>query len=167
MHSYVVDELPALIERDFPVATDRARHLRPLDGRPRRAGAGAAPPRPLSQRLGARAHRRAERRCRGAKRRSRATSGPIAQAGQTGTPARSCARRTFAGTILVDQGTRDKFLDEQLRPERLRAACAAAGQPLELHLRDGYDHSYWFIASFVEEHLRHHARALGLAEERA
>ncbi|HEX6839183.1 MAG TPA: S-formylglutathione hydrolase [Polyangia bacterium] len=70
------------------------------------------------------------------------------------------AGRRFDGTIVVDQGTDDKFLAEQLAPEALREACAAAGQPLELRMRPGYDHSYWFIATFVEEHLRHHARAL-------
>jgi S-formylglutathione hydrolase len=70
------------------------------------------------------------------------------------------ARRTFPGTLVVDQGTDDKFLVEQLKPERLRETCAAAGQALELRMRDGYDHSYWTIATFVEEHLHHHARAL-------
>ena len=62
--------------------------------------------------------------------------------------------------ILVDQGEADGFLEEQLRPELLVAACQAAGQSLELRLRPGYDHSYYFIASFMEDHLRHHAAAL-------
>jgi S-formylglutathione hydrolase len=68
--------------------------------------------------------------------------------------------RTHPGTLLVDQGTRDKFLEPQLRPELLQAACEASGQSLSLRMRDGYDHSYYFIASFIEEHLVHHARAL-------
>jgi len=62
--------------------------------------------------------------------------------------------------LLVDQGEADGFLAEQLRPEALRAACAAAGHPLTLRLQAGYDHSYYFIASFIDEHLRHHAAAL-------
>ena len=62
--------------------------------------------------------------------------------------------------ILVDQGEADNFLVNQLRPELLEAACAKAGQPLELRRRPGYDHSYFFIASFIEEHLRWHAAAL-------
>jgi S-formylglutathione hydrolase len=66
----------------------------------------------------------------------------------------------FAGTLLVDQGEADKFLDTQLRPEYLERACRANGQALELRRRPGYDHSYWFIQSFVEDHLRHHAKAL-------
>ena len=54
----------------------------------------------------------------------------------------------------------DEFLDSQLKPELLRAACEAAGHPLTLRLQPGYDHSYYFIASFIGEHLAHHARAL-------
>lgn len=62
--------------------------------------------------------------------------------------------------ILVDQGTCDNFLEEQLKPETLEAACSQAGQPLTLNMRDGYDHSYYFIASFMEDHIRHHAKFL-------
>ncbi|SET62050.1 S-formylglutathione hydrolase [Stigmatella erecta] len=63
-------------------------------------------------------------------------------------------------TLLVDQGTRDKFLAEQLLPEQLREACAAVGQPLTLRMQEGYDHSYFFVSTFMEDHLRHHAAAL-------
>lgn len=66
----------------------------------------------------------------------------------------------FPGTPLVDQGGDDKFLDAQLRPELLAAACERAGQPLQLRMQNGYDHSYFFIATFVHDHLQHHARAL-------
>lgn len=69
-------------------------------------------------------------------------------------------QRRFPGTILIDQGTKDQFLDRQLRPDLFRAACEKAGQPLQLRLQDGYDHGYYFIASFAEPHLRHHAAAL-------
>jgi S-formylglutathione hydrolase len=62
--------------------------------------------------------------------------------------------------LLVDQGTSDPFLERQLQPQLLREACAAAGVPLDLRLRDGYDHSYFFIATFIEDHLRFHARTL-------
>lgn len=61
--------------------------------------------------------------------------------------------------LLVDQGLDDKFLAEQLGTDLLEATCAAAGQPLTLRRHAGYDHGYYFIASFIEEHLRHHARA--------
>jgi S-formylglutathione hydrolase len=62
--------------------------------------------------------------------------------------------------LLVDQGTSDKFLERELRPELFEAACAAAGQRLTLRRQKGYDHSYYFIASFMADHLRHHARTL-------
>jgi S-formylglutathione hydrolase len=62
--------------------------------------------------------------------------------------------------ILVDQGTKDQFLDIQLKPELLKAACTARSVPLEMRLQEGYDHSYFFIATFVEDHLRFHARHL-------
>jgi S-formylglutathione hydrolase len=58
---------------------------------------------------------------------------------------------------LVDQGEADAFLEEQLKPETLEAAAMASGYPLQLNRRGGYDHSYHFIASFVEDHLRFHA----------
>jgi|SRR5579884_472787 S-formylglutathione hydrolase len=68
-------------------------------------------------------------------------------------------RAQFPGTILIDQGDADAHLDS-LRPDLFAAACRASGQALELRMQPGYDHSYYFVASFVEDHLRHHARAL-------
>ena len=62
--------------------------------------------------------------------------------------------------LLVDQGEADEFLAGQLRPELLQAACEAAGHPLTLRLQPGYDHSYYFIASFMGDHVAHHASAL-------
>jgi len=63
--------------------------------------------------------------------------------------------------ILIDQGLADKFLaEQQLQPEAFEAACAAVGQPLMLRRHAGYDHGYYFIATMVEDHLRHHAAAL-------
>lgn len=62
--------------------------------------------------------------------------------------------------LLVDQGTSDQFLDAQLKPELLRAACSERSVPLELRMQEGYDHSYFFIASFIEDHLRFHAHHL-------
>jgi S-formylglutathione hydrolase len=62
--------------------------------------------------------------------------------------------------ILIDQGAADQFLEEQLRPELFVEACEATGQPFDLRLQPGYDHSYFFIASFIEDHLKHHAAGL-------
>ena len=66
----------------------------------------------------------------------------------------------FAGDILIDQGTADQFLDEQLRPQLFEAACREVDQPVTLRLQEGYDHSYYFIASFMADHMAHHAKAL-------
>jgi S-formylglutathione hydrolase len=63
--------------------------------------------------------------------------------------------------LLVDQGTADDFLEPQLKPDLLRAACDAADIPLTLNLRDGYDHSYYFISTFMGDHLRWHSIRLG------
>ncbi len=62
--------------------------------------------------------------------------------------------------ILIDQGLADKFLAEQLHPELFEAACAGLGQPLTLRRHDAYDHGYYFIQSFMADHLRHHAASL-------
>ena len=62
--------------------------------------------------------------------------------------------------LLVDQGTNDQFLESQLKPGLLKEACRRAGVSLDLRLQEGYDHSYFFIASFIEDHLRFHARNL-------
>ncbi len=72
------------------------------------------------------------------------------------------ASAPYPGGILIDQGLADKFLAEQLHPEAFEAACAAVGQPLALRRHAGYDHGYYFIASLVDDHLRHHARQLGI-----
>ncbi|WP_213955733.1 MULTISPECIES: S-formylglutathione hydrolase [unclassified Variovorax] len=66
----------------------------------------------------------------------------------------------YPAGILVDQGLADKFLPEQLHPQLLEAACAAIGQPLMLRRHEGYDHGYYFIQSFMADHLAHHARTL-------
>ena len=62
--------------------------------------------------------------------------------------------------LLVDQGEADAFLAEQLQPERLEVACARASIPLTLRRHAGYDHGYWFVQSFVADHLRWHAARL-------
>lgn len=72
------------------------------------------------------------------------------------------SKRPFAGGLLVDQGLADKFLVDQLKPELLETACALAGQPLTLRRHEGYDHGYYFIQSFMADHLRfHHAQLTG------
>ena len=70
------------------------------------------------------------------------------------------AGRAQVSEILVDQGTADNFLAEQLKPELLAAACEAAGVALTLRMQEGYDHSYFFISSFVADHVAWHAERL-------
>lgn len=70
------------------------------------------------------------------------------------------ARRPRRDTIRIDQGTADSFLAVQLRPELFLAAAEQAGQPVEYHARDGYDHGYYFIQTFIAEHLAFHAQRL-------
>jgi S-formylglutathione hydrolase len=70
------------------------------------------------------------------------------------------ARKPYPGLILIDQGTSDQFLKEQLLPEKFAAAAEKAGQKLELRMQPGYDHGYYFIQTFMADHLRHHAAIL-------
>jgi len=70
------------------------------------------------------------------------------------------ARGPFPGPILIDQGMSDQFLVEQLLPEKFSAAAAKSGQRLNLRMQQGYDHGYYFIQTFMADHLRHHAKQL-------
>jgi S-formylglutathione hydrolase len=70
------------------------------------------------------------------------------------------SRGPLPSPLLVDQGLADKFLDEQLKPELLEGAAREVGQELRLRRHEGYDHSYWFIQTFMADHVGHHARAL-------
>ncbi len=70
------------------------------------------------------------------------------------------ATTTWKKPVLVDQGSEDEFLERNLRPELLKAACESAGIPLTLNLREGYDHSYYFVATVIEDHIAYHAKAL-------
>ncbi len=73
---------------------------------------------------------------------------------------RTGASRADFPVVLVDQGESDQFLQEQLQPERLAEAARDAGQALDLRMHPGYDHSYFFISSFIADHIRHHAMIL-------
>ena len=70
------------------------------------------------------------------------------------------AGRRVSSTLLIDQGEDDKFLTRELRPELLEDACSKAGQALQLRRHLGYDHSYYFIQTFIADHIEHHARLL-------
>src|SRR5882757_2573703 len=70
------------------------------------------------------------------------------------------AREAYPGPILIDQGTADQFLAAELKPEEFAAAAAKSGQQLNLRMQPGYDHGYYFIQTFMADHLRHHAEQL-------
>lgn len=70
------------------------------------------------------------------------------------------ASATNVPTILIDQGMADQFLESQLKPALFEGVCAASGIPLTLRRHDKYDHSYFFIQSFIDDHVTHHARTL-------
>lgn len=74
----------------------------------------------------------------------------------------AAAHTPFPAGILIDQGLADKFLPEQLYPEAFEGACRAANQPLTLRRHAGYDHGYYFISTFVDDHLRFHSNNLAL-----
>lgn len=161
MHDYVVDELPALIESGFPAGAQRGIFGHSMGGhgalvcalrnpgRYRCVSAFAPICNPAAVPWGQKAFSRylGEDRSRW---QEWDASALLSRAGER-------------LPILVDQGDADPFLDSQLRPEVLEAAARAAGHPLTLRRQAGYDHSYYFIASFVEDHLRHHAGFLGQA----
>ena len=73
---------------------------------------------------------------------------------------RTLGRRAECPLILVDQGGADQFLTKELKPERLQDAAREAGQALELRMQPGYDHSYFFVSSFIRDHLQHHSDIL-------
>ena len=160
MYSYVTNELPAYVERHFAIVAGRAGIFGHSmgghgaltialknPGRYRSVSAFAPIASPMRCPWGEKALTGYLGSDRGCWREYDATA-LIADRGWRG-PA-----------LLVDQGTSDPFIESQLKPELLRQACEQAGVALDLRLRDGYDHSYFFIATFIEEHLRFHARHL-------
>jgi S-formylglutathione hydrolase len=159
METYVTEELPRLVEAQFPVVSDRRGILgHSVGGHGALTFALRHPDRYLS--LSAFAPMVAPSQVRWGIQAFGRLLGPDRTRWAEHDATELVKHRRFPGVIRIDQGTADQFLDEQLRPDLFSAACAEAGQPLELRLRPDYDHGYWFIQTFVEEHLRHHAAAL-------
>lgn len=166
MYTYITEELPELIEANFPVTEQRAISGHSMGGhgaltialkntsRYQSASAFAPIASPMHCPWGI-----------------KALSNYLGEANEenlaTWASYDSCALIELNNAqqgdkipLLIDQGDNDCFLDEQLQPERLLAACQAADHPIDYRLRPGYDHSYYYIASFIEEHLRYHAKHL-------
>ena len=159
MYSYIRDELPALVAAHFPADRDR----RAISGHSM-GGHGAITialknPR-MFRSVSAFAPIAAPSRCPWGQKALSGYLGPDRAAWRGHDACALIGDGARLPDLLVDQGAADPFLDEQLQPHLLREACAEAGQPLTLNLRPGYDHSYFFVASFIEEHLRWHAARL-------
>ena len=160
MYSYVTAELPAVVGDNFPVDISNAGIFgHSMGGHGALTIALKNPGKYKS--LSAFAPIVAPMQCPWGKKALRGYLGPDKGAWQNydATELIRSGKR-FEGTILIDQGSADNFLEEQLKPHLFAEACEAAGQPLELRIQDGYDHSYYLMASFMEEHIRHHALIL-------
>ena len=158
MYDYVVEELPALVEANFPVSDRRGVSGHSMGGHGALVCALKNPGRYRS--LSAFAPIANPMECPWGR---KAFAGYLGEDRASWREWDACVLIASASErlpILVDQGEADDFLAEQLKPDALRAACAAAGHPLTLRMQPGYDHSYYFIASFIDDHLRHHAAAL-------
>lgn len=158
MQDYVAEELPALVEQHFPAGAARGICGHSMGGHGALVTALRHPGRYRS--VSAFAPIVAPTQVPWGRKALTAYLGADAGRWQDWDAVQLLARARERLPILIDQGEQDEFLD-QLRPDLLREACRAAGHPLELRMRAGYDHSYYFIASFIGEHIAHHARAMG------
>jgi S-formylglutathione hydrolase len=158
MYDYVVQELPALIEANFPVSDRRGISGHSMGGHGALICALRNPGRYHS--LSAFAPISNPSNCPWGEKAFSRYIGDERSRWREWDACALLAEATEKLPILVDQGDRDDFLESQLKPDALKAAALAAGHPLTLRLQPGYDHSYYFIASFIDDHLRHHAAAL-------
>lgn len=158
MYDYIVTELPALIEANFPVTNKRAISGHSMGGHGALTIAMRNPERyssmsafspicnPINSPWGDKAFS--------------AYLGDDKEAWKKHDASELMKQATALVPAKVDQGLADNFLTEQLKPEALEAAAKVSNYPLELNLHEGYDHSYYFISSFIDEHLRFHAQHL-------
>jgi len=160
MYSYVTRELPALVAASFPVDARRAGIFGHSMGGHGALTIALRNPRDYRS-VSAFAPIVSPMRCPWGEKALANYLGPDRATWREYDATALVGTRGWAGpAILVDQGTNDPFLELQLKPQLLRDACEAAGVPLELRMQEGYDHSYFFIATFIADHLRFHARNL-------
>ena len=158
MYDYVVSELPALIEANFPATAARAISGHSMGGHGALVVALKNPGRYRS--VSAFSPIVAPSQVPWGEKAFTAYLGDDRQAWKAWDATELVVGAQERLPLLIDQGDADEFLAGQLKPELLREACAAVGHPLQLRMQPGYDHSYYFISSFIGEHIAHHASAL-------
>ena len=158
MYDYVVSELPALIEAHFPATAARGISGHSMGGHGALVIALRNPGRYRS--VSAFSPIVAPSQVPWGEKALAAYLGEDREAWKAYDTTALIAGATERLPLLIDQGDADEFLATQLKPELLQAACAASGHPLQLRLQRGHDHSYYFIQSFIGEHVAHHATAL-------
>ncbi|MGJ5675113.1 MAG: S-formylglutathione hydrolase [Nostochopsis sp.] len=159
MYSYVVDELPAVIAENFPAIPDRQSIFgHSMGGHGALVCAMRNPQQYKS--VSAFAPIAAPMSCAWGQKTFSRYLGDDQEAWRTYDASELVKQVGYHSQILIDQGTADQFLAEGLLVHIFDQACAEVDQPLNLRYQEGYDHSYYFIASFIEDHIRHHAIAL-------
>lgn len=158
MHDYIVDELPALIEAHLPASGARSISGHSMGGHGALVIALRNPGRYRS--VSAFSPIVAPTRVPWGQKAFGAYLGEDRSGWTQWDASELVATATEKLPLLVDQGAGDEFLDSQLQPQWLQAACTAAGHPLQLRMQPGYDHSYYFIGTFIGEHIAYHAKAL-------
>ena len=161
MYSYVVQELPQLVETEFPIIPEkRGIFGHSMGGHGALICALRNPQRYLS--VSAFAPIAAPKQCPWGKKAFQNYLGDAETQWNDYDATELVQQKTWLDKpILIDQGTDDQFLyQQQLLPDHFATACKSVGQPLNLHYREGYDHSYFFIMSFIREHLEHHRQFL-------
>lgn len=159
MYSYVVDELPVLITENFPIIAEKQGIFgHSMGGHGALICALKNPDRYLS--VSAFSPIVAPMRCAWGQKAFTNYLGDNKETWRAYDASELVLTAQYNRPILIDQGSDDKFLANQLLPEVFEEACAKVGQTLNLRIQEGYDHSYYFIATFMEDHIRHHAAAL-------
>ena len=158
MYSYVVHELPALIAEHFPVTEQQSIFGHSMGGHG--ALVCALRNRDRYKSVSAFAPITAPMRCPWGQKAFTHYLGSDKNSWNAYDASELVKEAGYKRPILIDQGTADQFLAEQLLPNVFEQACAAVGQPLTLRFHEGYNHSYYFISTLIEDHIRHHAAAL-------
>lgn len=158
MYDYVVKELPTLVEEHFPVTDKRSISGHSMGGHGALICALKNPGR--YQSVSAFAPITNPTQCPWGEKAFTGYLGDDREAWKAWDTCELIATASERLPLLVDQGEADGFLEEQLKPEALEQACEKVGHPLTLRRQSGYDHSYFFISSFIDDHLEHHAQAL-------